>query len=86
MRLIDTHAHLYDDDYNDDLEDVLYRAESAGVGRIICVGVDLISTEKCIKLAEKYDSIYAAVGIHPHEASKAEKGYLNELESFSSHP
>ncbi len=86
MRLIDTHAHLYDDDYKDDLEDVLYRAENAGVCRIICVGVDLTSSEKCIQLAEKYDSIYAGIGFHPHEASKAEKGYLNELESFSSHP
>ncbi|NOZ09271.1 MAG: TatD family hydrolase [FCB group bacterium] len=86
MNLIDTHAHLYDDDFADDLEDVLSRAENAGVNKIICVGVDLTTSERCLVLAEQYDILYAAAGIHPHEASKTDKGYIKELEAFSSHP
>ena len=46
------------------------------------VGIDLKSSEQCIQLAEKYKSVYATCGIHPHESDKAPKRYLYELEEF----
>ena len=86
MTLIDTHAHIYYDDYLGRMDNVIQSARDVGVEKIISIGVDLKSSEKCINLAEKYEQIYATCGIHPHEANKAPKRYLYELEQFYSHP
>tara|TARA_Y100001960_G_C14747249_1_gene866334 strand:- start:1277 stop:2035 length:759 start_codon:yes stop_codon:yes gene_type:complete len=85
MEFIDTHAHIYYDKYNDDLEEVLDRARKNNVKKIICVGVDLESSLKSLELAEKYDMIYATAGYHPHESKDAPKSYLKELEEILSH-
>ena len=86
MTLIDTHAHIYYDDYSNRIDDVISAATDNGVEKIISIGVDLKSSEECIKLAEKYEPVYATCGIHPHEADKAPKRYLYELEQFYEHP
>ncbi len=86
MTLIDTHAHIYYDDYSGRIDDVIRAAADNGVEKIISIGVDLKSSEECIKLAEKYGPVYASCGIHPHEADKAPKGYLYELEQFYEDP
>ena len=86
MTIIDTHAHIYYDDYTDCMDDIIQSAADNGVEKIISIGVDLKSSEKCIKLAEKYESVYATCGIHPHESDKAEKKYLYQLEEFIGHP
>lgn len=67
--LIDSHAHIYYRDYNDDFEDMLQRAADAGVGAMLVVGTDIESSRQAVELAEKYPQLYAAVGIHPHDAS-----------------
>ena len=86
MILIDSHAHIYYDDYSDRIDDVIQAAADNGVEKIISVGVDLTTSEECIRLAEKYPSVYATCGYHPHEAKKVPKGYLYELEQFYAHP
>jgi TatD DNase family protein len=86
MILIDTHAHISYADYSDRVEDLIQAAEENGVEKIVTVGVDLPSSEQCLKLAEKYPSVYATCGIHPHEADKAPHRYLYELEGFTLHP
>lgn len=66
--LIDTHAHLWFDDYHDDLDLVLQSARQAGVEKMIVPGTDIESSKKAIELAKKYPGvIYSAVGIHPEE-------------------
>ena len=85
MILIDTHTHIYYDDYSGRMDDVIQAAADNGVEKIISVGVDLATSEECIKLSEKYPSVYAACGYHPHEAAKAPRGYLYELEEFYTH-
>ncbi len=66
--LIDTHAHLWWDSYNNDLEEVLARAKSAGVEKMIVPGTDIESSRKAVALAKKYPGvIYASVGVHPEE-------------------
>lgn len=84
MELIDTHSHIYYDKYTD-IEDVLDRAVKNNVSKIICVGVDIESSNKSIALAEKYEMIYATAGYHPHESKDADTIYLKELESLLSH-
>ena len=83
---IDSHSHIYYDTFNNDFIDVINRASNVGVEKIICVGVDLESSEKCIELAAKFSNIYATVGFHPHESKFAKNNYLNVLESMSTHP
>ncbi|MDO8603249.1 MAG: TatD family hydrolase [Candidatus Omnitrophota bacterium] len=74
--LIDTHCHLDFKDFNDDRPVVLKRARDGGVGIIINVGSSLEGTARSVEIANENDFIYAAVGIHPHEAdSVSEKDF-----------
>jgi TatD DNase family protein len=69
LLLPDTHAHLDAQILVDDLEQVIDRAAAAGVDRILAVGSDLASSEAAVRIAHKFDTVYAAVGIHPHESA-----------------
>ena len=84
MNLIDTHCHIYYDKYHD-INEVIDRALENNVSKMICVGVDIESSNKSIELAEKYDMIYATAGYHPHESKETIPNYLNELESLLQH-
>jgi len=66
--LVDTHCHL--DAYKEDLPDIIKRAESSGIKRIITIGTDKKTSIKAIDLAKKYKNIYAAIGVHPHDAKE----------------
>lgn len=69
--LIDSHAHLNDEKYADDLPAVLDRARKAGVVKIVNVGIDEPSSARVLEQAARHEDImYAVVGLHPHEASK----------------
>ena len=68
MELIDSHSHIYGEEYAQDLVPMLDRAREAGVGTIMAVGADLGSSREACRLAEAYDHIYCSVGIHPHDA------------------
>jgi TatD DNase family protein len=86
MILFDTHAHLDGEEYATDREEMIARARSAGVVHIVNVGFNLESSRRSVRLAEEYDLIYAAVGIHPHDAAEAGPGYLEELKEMAAHP
>jgi TatD DNase family protein len=77
--LIDSHAHLDMDDYNNDLEEVISRAAEGGLSNIISIGIDMPSSRKALELAERYDFIYSTVGFHPHEADKTDAAKIDEL-------
>jgi len=90
---IDSHAHLFFEDFQKDLGDVLQRARDAGVERIVCPGTDLETSKKSVELAEQFDMVYAAVGFHPHDAKKAARGdgtinpsMLDEIDRLCTHP
>lgn len=84
--LTDTHAHLEMKEFSEDLDEVISRAQENGVSAIITVGSTLEATKEAIKLAEKYPSVYAAVGIHPHDAGEADAGTLKALSELLKHP
>lgn len=86
MRLIDTHAHLDFDDYNLDREEVFNRARKIGIEKIVNIGADLEGSRRAVKLAEKYDHVYATVGIHPHEADTVNQESLAEIIKLASSP
>jgi len=70
MTLIDTHCHLDFSEFDPDRSEVIKRAKGSGVEYIINVGSDLVESGRSVELARLNKHIYAAVGIHPHEADK----------------
>ena len=82
-RLIDTHAHLNSRQFREDLEQVLARARSAGVGMIINVGSDESDSERAVMQSEEYPQLWAAVGIHPHFAATVSPSFRNKLASLA---
>src|SRR6478672_3774876 len=84
--LIDTHAHLDFPDFANDLEDVLRRAEEVEVRRIITIGTSIESSRRAIELAEKYPSVYAAIGVHPSHAEEAEDDVITPLRDLAKNP
>ena len=81
--IVDTHCHLDDDRYKDDLEDVLKRAKEADVTKIIIPGADIHTLKRAVKIVESYDDIYFAVGVHPYDIDNYDRLYLEE---FIMHP
>ena len=86
MFLIDTHAHLDSRRFRSDRERVIERAATAGVKAIINVGASLASSQAAVALAEAYPQIYAAVGVHPHDAKTLTGDMLKELRALALHP
>lgn len=68
--LVDSHAHLELEDFDEDREQVLNRAREAGVGLIVTVGINLADCRRAVALTEQFDEVYAAVGIHPHDVKE----------------
>ncbi len=82
---IDTHAHLFFPNFNGEVDQIIERAHAAGVESIIVPATNLASSTQAIELAEKYDSIYAAVGIHPHDTKEWDDSLLKNIEDLSQH-
>jgi TatD DNase family protein len=84
--LIDAHCHLDDEQFADDVDAVVQRAEDAGVVAMITAGGDIASSQAAVALAEKYTRVYAAVGIHPHHAGSFSEAALNAIRALAQHP
>ena len=68
--LCDTHCHLNFKAFKKDLNEVITKAKEANVSKIIVPGASINSSERAVEISRTYDGIYAAVGVHPHHASK----------------
>lgn len=77
--LIDTHAHLQDEQLKAETDNILARAEEAGVKKIACVGYDLASSMEALQMAKKYTQIYAVVGIHPDDTRSVNPESLEQI-------
>ena len=86
MELIDTHCHLDWKAFDPDREAVIDRAAQAGVRRMITIGVDVPSSRRAIEIAEKYESVYAAAGVHPNDCADFSATLLNEIRVLAQHP
>jgi TatD DNase family protein len=88
MTLVDTHCHLDDSKFDDDREQAIERALAAGVTRLMAIGTgngppDL---EVAVRLADRHTFIYATIGVHPHDASKATDETFARLRELAAHP
>lgn len=86
MGLVDTHAHLYFPDYDQDREDVLKRAFQAGVEALINVGTDLESSRKCLALANTHPALYASAGVHPNDSNDVSEEVYSEIRALLKEP
>jgi TatD DNase family protein len=76
---VDSHCHLDMDSYQDDFDDILSRAASAGISDIITIGIDYNSSVKAIELSRKYAQIHASIGIHPHDVESINQTTYDQL-------
>jgi len=88
VRLVDSHCHLDDRQFNEDREAAIARARDAGVETMLAIGTgggppDL---EAAIRLADRHEFIYATVGVHPHDAAKAGEETFARLDALLKHP
>ena len=84
--LIDTHCHLDFDRFDEDRNEVVSRMITAGVKRVIVPALDPDNWHAVLDLADQYDSVYAAVGVHPNSCAGWTDEWINTLEQKASHP
>ncbi len=91
--MIDVHCHLNFNKFEEDVDDVIKDAFGKGVTTIVNTGTSIDSSQKAINLSEKYDGLYAIVGIHPHHADKTDEKFeglppadwIEQLEKLANH-
>ncbi len=91
--MIDAHAHIHFSEFDQDRDEVIRRAREAGVSHILSIGTDIEESKKAIDCAERYEGVFASVGIHPHEylldTAKEERQrneWIGELKTLVAHP
>jgi len=84
LRLLDTHAHLALDEFQEDLDAVLTRARKAGLTAVLCVGVDVPSSRRSLALARQWPGfVWAAAGIHPSSCASATGEDFDEIAAMA---
>jgi len=81
--LFDSHAHLDDEKFNQDRDELIAALNKSGVSYFVNIGVDEQSSLDAIALAEKYDFVYASVGMHPHGAEEFDEEYLDKIRQLA---
>lgn len=84
--MVDVHCHLNLKAFKKDYDEVIQRAFDNGITKIINVGTQVSSSKDAVALAEKYDNLYAIIGVHPHHVDKIEPDWTEKLEIMASHP
>jgi TatD DNase family protein len=86
MQLFDTHAHLDDEKFRDDLPAVLDRAAAAGVAGVVCVATTAADSDRCAAIAGRFPAVWATVGIQPNHVAEAKPGDWDEVERLAAGP
>lgn len=81
MEMIDVHAHLTDERFND-VEDVLARAGETGINKVVCSAFNIDSSKKAVELASKYKNVFANVGLHPENVDEFDNQTLLQIEDL----
>lgn len=84
--LFDTHCHIDEERFDADRAQVLERMRGAGVMNCVCVGSDMETSRRAMAFAEETEGVFAAVGIHPHEAKFFKPEDLQTLQGWFAHP
>lgn len=84
--MVDSHAHLFSADFGQDLNDILNRARAVGIRAIVIPGTNAETSREAVQLARGTDWLHACVGVHPHEAAKADEAEFRAIEELSALP
>ncbi|KAF0183181.1 MAG: TatD DNase family protein [Nitrospirae bacterium] len=84
--MIDSHCHLEMKQFDADLQAVIDRARAAGIDYMITIASDLKGCERAVRLAEQHDCIFAAVGLHPHDAKDFSDATFERIRALSRSP
>lgn len=84
--LFDTHAHYDDEQFNEDRDEIVSSLPSHGVGLVVNASSNEPSSREALLLADKYPFVYAAVGVHPHDAKSMDGGTIGRLEEMLHQP
>lgn len=84
--LFDTHAHLNDERFDGERDELILSLQNNGVGAYCEIGYDVESSKKAVFLAEKYDFVYAACGVHPHDTQNLCEEDMNNLKELLKSP
>ncbi len=82
-KLIDSHAHLDDDRFDNDRIEIINRLKDEGIELVLNPGADLATSKKAVQLADEYDFIYAAVGCHPHDSKYMDDATMDVFRELS---
>ena len=82
MEFLDSHAHLDDDAFEGDREQIILEIKKAGITKVISAGYSLEGSKKAIELSKKYDFIYATCGISPNDIPQTEEELWKVLEQI----
>jgi len=82
---IDTHAHLFYPNFEVDLDEVISRAKENNVDYILVPATDIKTAEQVIELTEKYEMVYGAVGVHPHDTKDWGSSFIPKIETLVKH-
>ena len=83
IKTIDTHAHYDAEEFDADRDELLTRLFAESVDSIITMGCSLKSSAAALKLAEKYERMYAAVGIHPEDCENLPDDYISQIKTLA---
>lgn len=83
--IIDTHCHIYYDDFKPDWDQMLERAVAAGVKGMIVVGADVASSHQAVEIATDNPSVFCTIGIHPHDAEGVDEAAILSLQRLAAH-
>ncbi len=84
--MIDSHAHLHLNDFDEDRDQVMDRLREAGVSRVLEVGIDREGAEASLALADRYAELSVAVGCHPHDSERWDEGFAGAMRDWATDP
>lgn len=84
--IFDTHAHYDDEQFDIDREELLLSMKDNGIGNVVNVGANLEGSQRSLDLAQKYDFVYAAVGVHPSDCAELNNEGIEKIRAMSSFP
>ncbi len=85
IKITDTHAHYDDEAFNSDRYELLERLLAEKCEKIVTLGCDIAKSRQSLEIAEKFDNVYAAVGVHPENCADEKDDYLDELKKLCAH-
>ena len=86
IKITDTHSHYDDEAFDNDRYELLDKLLKESCEKIVTLGCDITKSKKSLEIAEKFDNVYAAVGVHPENCNDVDGDYIAELKKLAAHP